>query len=119
MGLPPKWEQPYEESETPCGQPYSEIRQAVAIQMASWANEGRIPEEKWDHAAELFAQVVGRHGFGRPQVIVDNESKHELRSYDAYGGSIMFGTEVATVLSSRTGCHLAEQAHPGSTAAPA
>ncbi|WP_110334283.1 LppA family lipoprotein [Prauserella flavalba] len=119
VGLPQKWEQPYKESETPCGQPYSDVREAIAVQMASWANDGRIAEDKWSRAQELFIELTGRHGFGEPQVVVDNPSKHEIRVYDAYGGSIMLGTEKATVLSARTGCHLAQGAHPRAKNAPA
>ncbi|WP_084789269.1 LppA family lipoprotein [Saccharomonospora iraqiensis] len=113
VGMPDDWYQPYSESETPCSRPYSKIGDAIAIQMAGWANDARIAEDRWDRAQELFTEITRRYGFGDPHVVVDRPTKHEIRVYDDHGGSIMLGTEVATILSSRTDCHLIPRAHPG------
>ncbi|WP_026452938.1 LppA family lipoprotein [Saccharomonospora iraqiensis] len=119
LGLAGEWRRPYNESETPCGRPYSDIGDAVAVQMASSANDTHIPDDEWPRAKELFVEIAGRYGFGDPRVIVNEPGNHEIRVRDRFGGDIMLGTEKATVLSSGTGCHLIQGAGSGeATPAP-
>lgn len=113
VGLPGNWEQPHSEAENPCAEPYSNVRDAVSVNMATWVNSGQIADGKWPKAQDLFREITGKNGFGDLRVVVDSPGDHLIRTYDEHGGEMSFGTKKSTILSAGTGCHLTEDAHPG------
>lgn len=111
VGLPDSWETTNKESENWCGGRYSNL-DAVVIYMPNWANNAAISEADWPRALEIFTEVMGKYGFGKPQAVVDRPNDHLVHAHHDNGAEFSFGTKKATSLFSITGCHLTERAHP-------
>ncbi|GAA1203399.1 LppA family lipoprotein [Prauserella alba] len=112
VGLPDAWEATDEESESGCGGRYSD-RDAVTIHMPNWANfDHPIQEADWPRALEIFTEIMGKYGFDKPKAVLDRPNDHLVSAHHDNGAEFSFGTKKATSLSSVTGCHLTERAHP-------
>lgn len=112
VGLPDSWETTDEESENWCTGEYEDL-DAVTIHMPNWANfDHPIPEADWPRALEIFTEVMGKYGFDMPKAVVDRPNDHLVSAHHDNGAEFSFGTKKATSLSSVTGCHLTERAHP-------
>jgi hypothetical protein len=51
------------------------------------------------------SEVFARYDFGPPETVVDRPGDHEVQFRDEYGAVLLFGANVNTIMSVRTGCH--------------
>lgn len=82
------------------------------------SSSGNLPDDVWDRAARIVAEVARQHGFAAPEVIVNGPGNHEIQLHDAYHGYLLFGTGYNTILAGGTGCHLTKEAHDRGTYLP-
>ncbi|MGH3931232.1 MAG: LppA family lipoprotein [Pseudonocardiaceae bacterium] len=96
-----------------CGFDFQDVEGATSRSLETWTSQGNLPDNRWDQAVRIVAEITARYGFAQPRVIVNRPSDHEIRISDPYGGELIFGTAVNTTLSLNTGCHLSRDRHPG------
>lgn len=81
-----------------------------------WVTDGNIPDEKWARLVDITQEIIRRYNFETPlRVIVDGPGNHEVTAADSFGGDLILGTKVNTLLRVRTGCHLTAVAHQRGT----
>lgn len=104
-------------SEAGCGSEFPDLGLEGRIRsLDTLATKASTPDDKWERAVEITASVVGKNGFGPGKPIVDRHGQHTVEFTDNYGGRLVFATQVHTILSIRTGCHLTAEAHERGTA---
>ncbi|MGQ0839223.1 LppA family lipoprotein [Actinokineospora sp.] len=85
--------------------------------LAGWYHDASISDETWPEAVRVVVEIAGGYGFDDLTTVVDRPGDHEISLTDQYGGELIFGTKLATILSARTGCHLRPESR-SSGAAP-
>ncbi|MGQ0774614.1 MAG: LppA family lipoprotein [Pseudonocardiales bacterium] len=110
---PLHWINRESESTRGCGFDFPDVEGTTSRSLTRWTSEGNLPDARWDHAVRIVADITARYGFAQPRVIVDRPSDHQIRISDPYGGELIFGTAVNTILALNTGCHLTPETHPG------
>ncbi|HEU0087144.1 MAG TPA: LppA family lipoprotein [Pseudonocardiaceae bacterium] len=111
---PLQWTEEFGVDTRGCGFDFQEVEGTTSRSLATWVSKGNLPDDRWDQAVRIIAEITDRYGFAEPRVIVNRPSDHEIRVSDPYGGELIFGTAVNTILALNTGCHLAPEAHQGS-----
>ncbi|MGH3860851.1 LppA family lipoprotein [Actinokineospora sp.] len=74
--------------------------------LPGYYTEANIPDDKWPDAVRIVTEIASPYGFTTVVTVVDQPGDHEISLSDEYGGELIFGTKLATILSARTGCHL-------------
>lgn len=107
-------------SESGCGREFHDIGLDGAVRsLDTMIARAPIADENWDRALEIANSVTSRNGFGPPMRLADKPGNHQAEFHDAFGGRLVVGTQVNTILSVRTGCHLTPQAHQRGAPPPA
>nr|WP_052478575.1 LppA family lipoprotein [Kibdelosporangium sp. MJ126-NF4]CEL19215.1 hypothetical protein [Kibdelosporangium sp. MJ126-NF4]CTQ94985.1 hypothetical protein [Kibdelosporangium sp. MJ126-NF4] len=83
-----------------------------------WISAGNLPDDKWDRAVSVVAEIAREYGFDGPGVVINRPSDHAVIFQDDYGAQIHFGTVKNTVFALTTGCHLTVAAHQQGTPQP-
>lgn len=96
-----------------CGFDFQDVEGTTSRSLTRWTSEGNLPDARWDQAVRIVADITTRYGFAQPRVIVNRPGDHQIRISDPYGGELVFGTAVNTILALNTGCHLTPDTHPG------
>lgn len=96
-----------------CGFDFQDVKGATSRSLETWVSKGNLPDAQWDEAVHIVAEITTRYGFAQPRVIVNRLSDHQIRISDPYGGELIFGTAVNTILALNTGCHLSPATQPG------
>ncbi|MGH3931231.1 MAG: LppA family lipoprotein [Pseudonocardiaceae bacterium] len=96
-----------------CGFDFQDVEGTTSRSLETWVSKGNLPDNRWDQAVRIIAEITARYGFAQPRVIVNRPSDHQIRISDPYGGELIFGTAVNTILGLDTGCHLSPETHPG------
>lgn len=68
--------------------------------------EGGVPDEAWDRAVEVVAEVAGAEGFGAPETVVDSPGQHQVVLRGERESLLRFSTLQRATLELETGCHL-------------
>ncbi|MEB3366017.1 LppA family lipoprotein [Saccharopolyspora mangrovi] len=89
---------------------FADVPEAEQRTLATWLQEGGIPEEKWAQALRIATEVGGSRGFTELHVVTDRPNDHKIELHDSYGARLQLGTKANTTLSVRTGCHLPQAA---------
>lgn len=115
IGLAP-WIKRDEISRSGC-RDYPDVDQALkeARGLSRWAVETNLPDAKWPQAVQIVTDIAGSHGFTKLTTVVDQPGDHEISLSDQYGGELIFGTKLNTILSARTGCHLRAAGQQGTS----
>ena len=66
---------------------------------------GGVADADWQGAVDAVSEVLARYDFGPAETVVDRPGDHEVQFRDGYGAVLLFGANVNTILSVRTGCH--------------
>ncbi|MCP3797770.1 LppA family lipoprotein [Allokutzneria sp. A3M-2-11 16] len=84
---------------------FSGISGVESRTLGHWGALGAVPDDKWEKAVVLAAEVSKPYGFGPPRIVVNKPGDHEVIAKDSYDATLIFGTSVNTILSIHTGCH--------------
>ncbi|MDI2032545.1 LppA family lipoprotein [Saccharopolyspora sp. TS4A08] len=86
---------------------FADVPGAEQRTLATWMQEGGIPDEKWERALQIATEVGSTRGFTELHVVTDRPGDHKIELHNSYGAKLQLGSAANTVLSVRTGCHLA------------
>lgn len=89
---------------------FADVPGAEQRTLATWMQEGGVPEEKWAGALRIATEVGASRGFTELHVVTDRPGDHKVELHNSYGARLQLGAAANTVLSVRTGCHLLQSA---------
>lgn len=89
---------------------FADVPGAEQRTLATWMQEGGVPDEKWSQALQIATEVGGTRGFTELHVVADRPNDHKIELHNSYGARLQLGSAANTVLSVRTGCHLVRTA---------
>lgn len=99
-------------SEAGCGREFPDVGlDGVIRSPENLISPFKVPDESWDSAVRIAESVTSKHNFESAKRVADAPGNHQVEFHDPYGGRLAFGTQVHTLLSVRTGCHLTPSAH--------
>lgn len=99
------WQREGDERRTDCASCAAHSGSGQRRSLRRWAARVAIPEARWADALALVREITDRHRFGPPGGPGDRPGDHRAVFPDPYGGTLVFGTAVQTVLGVNTGCH--------------
>lgn len=106
VGLP-GWQPVGEVDYALCGDDTGDARIALP---PSLLRTGGVPDDRWEQAVAVLAEVAAEAGFGAPETVVDEPGEHEVVLRGERESLLRFGTAANATLALETGCHLPEGA---------
>jgi hypothetical protein len=112
LSLPPWTRTSGRAGEAGCGREFPDVGLDATISSPeNMISAAPVPDEKWDLALGIAGSITAKYGFAAVSRVADAPGNHQAEFHDTYGGRLALGTQVNTILSVRTGCHLTAAAH--------